>query len=76
MSGFVPFMQGAAGRLLRILAGVALIAVGIWLVGGTWGIILAVIGAVPLIAGLMGICLFAPLFSYTLAGAPRSRASH
>jgi Protein of unknown function (DUF2892) len=76
VSSFVPFMQSAAGRLLRIVAGAALIAIGIWLVGGTWGIILAVIGAVPLIAGLTGICLFAPLFGYTLTGEPRSHASH
>ncbi len=68
MDGFVNFMQSLVGRLLRIVAGAILIAVGIWVVGGPWGVVLAVIGAVPLIAGAVGICLLAPFFGYTLQG--------
>lgn len=72
MNGFVGFMQSAAGRLLRIVVGLALMALGVLVVGGGWGAILAAIGAVPLIAGVIGVCLFAPLFGYTLTGERRS----
>ena len=60
--GFARFMASAAGRLLRIVAGIALIGLGLWVVGGTWGIILAVVGLVPLVAGIFDFCVFAPVF--------------
>jgi len=56
MSSFVAFMQSMTGRILRIVVGVALIAIGLLVVKDVWGIVLAVIGLVPLIAGLAGIC--------------------
>ncbi len=68
MGSFVSFIQSLAGRLLRIVAGIALIAIGLLVITNVWGIVVAVIGAVPLIAGLVGACLFAPLFGYTLRG--------
>ncbi len=71
MGGFVGFMESEAGRFLRIVAGFALILVGLFVVQGAWGLVLAAVGLVPLLAGIAGICLFAPLFGYTLQGAPR-----
>jgi hypothetical protein len=71
MNGFVGFMQSWVGRLLRIVAGLALIGIGLFAVPGAWGYVLAAIGLVPLFAGSAGICLLAPLFGYTLTGAPR-----
>jgi len=68
MGSIVSFMQSLSGRLLRIVVGIALIAIGLLVINNVWGIVIAVIGAVPLIAGLVGICLFAPLFGYTLSG--------
>lgn len=68
MSSFVTFMQSTTGRILRIAVGVALIAFGLLVVQGVWGIVLAVIGLVPLIAGLGSVCLIAPLFGFTLKG--------
>ena len=56
----VRFMNGTAGRSARVLAGLALIIGGI-AAGGTGGIVLAVIGVVPLAAGAAGACLAAPL---------------
>jgi hypothetical protein len=70
MSGFVPFMQSAFGRMLRIGAGIALVLVGTFVVGGTGGTILLIVGLIPLVAGLAGICLFAPLFGYKVNGEP------
>jgi hypothetical protein len=60
--GFAKFMSSLAGRLLRIVAGIALIVIGLVIVHGTGGIILAIIGLVPLVAGLFNFCVFAPLF--------------
>jgi uncharacterized membrane protein len=68
MSSFVTFMQSMTGRILRIVIGIALIAIGLLVVQGVWGMVLAVIGLVPLIAGLGGVCLIAPLFGFTLKG--------
>ena len=60
--GFARFMSSLAGRLLRIVAGLALIVIGLVGVHGTGGIILAIVGLVPLVAGVGNFCLFAPLF--------------
>ena len=56
----VKVMNGTAGRAGRVLAGLALIIGGI-VIGGTGGLVLAVIGVVPLAAGAAGACLAAPL---------------
>ncbi len=68
MGSFVDFMQIAAGRGLRIVLGAGLIFVAAAIVGGNWSVVLAVVGAIPLIAGLAGVCFFAPLFGYTVTG--------
>ena len=67
--GFAKFMSSGLGRGLRIVIGLALIVLGLFSVGGTGGIILAVVGAVPLLAGILDVCLFAPLFGGPLKGA-------
>jgi hypothetical protein len=59
---FAQFMASTFGRALRIIAGLVLIGIGLWVLGGTWGIVLAVVGAVPLVAGIFDFCVFAPLF--------------
>jgi hypothetical protein len=74
MSSFVTFMQSTTGRILRIVVGIALIALGLLVVQGVWGIVLAVIGLVPLFAGLGGVCLVAPLFGFTFKGQQKSAA--
>jgi hypothetical protein len=61
-------MASTTGRILRIVAGIALIAWGLMGLGGTTGIIMAVIGAIPLLAGLFDFCVFAPLFGNPLSG--------
>jgi len=67
---FVSFMKSGAGRATRIVAGAAMIAVGV-AIGGTGGIILAVVGVVPLLAGVFNVCLFAPLFGGQLRDSAR-----
>ncbi len=68
MSSFVNFMASSTGRIVRIVAGVVLIAWGLLGLSGTTGIIVAVIGAVPLLAGVFDFCVFAPLFGRPLSG--------
>jgi Inner membrane protein YgaP-like, transmembrane domain len=59
---FARFMSSMYGRLLRIVAGIVLVVVGLLAVQGIGGIILAIVGLVPLVAGLFNFCVFAPLF--------------
>lgn len=68
MNPFVSFMASGAGRIARIVAGILLVVVGLLVLGGTGGIVLAVIGLVPLAAGAFDFCLFAPLFGNPLSG--------
>jgi hypothetical protein len=74
MNAFVNFMASTTGRIVRIVAGLALILWGLAGLGGTTGIIVAVIGAVPLLAGLLDFCIFAPLFGRPFHG-PQIRAT-
>ncbi len=60
MEGFLQFIASQNGRILRALAGIALIVIG-YLVGDTAGWIIAIIGLVPLAAGVFDFCLLAPL---------------
>ncbi|MBN1583474.1 MAG: DUF2892 domain-containing protein [Anaerolineae bacterium] len=68
MNGFFRFLASSAGRAVRVVAGVVLILVGLWLVHGIWGWVLAVVGLVPLAAGLFDRCVFAPLFGLPFWG--------
>lgn len=56
----VKVMNTTAGRSARVVAGLALIGAGL-AAGGTRGLVLAVAGVIPLLAGMAGICLAAPL---------------
>jgi hypothetical protein len=60
--GFARFMSSTAGRIIRIVAGIALIVVGLFVMGNVLGTVLAVVGLVPLLAGIANVCVFAPLF--------------
>jgi hypothetical protein len=64
--GLVKFMSSSAGRLLRSGAGLALIIAG-FVLGGGW-VAMSVIGLVPLFAGLLNVCLLAPLMGQPLKG--------
>ena len=72
MKAVFRFLASSAGRVVRAIAGFALIVVGLAVVGGGGGWILAIVGLVPLAAGLFDWCVFAPLFGLPFAG-PRLR---
>ncbi len=68
MNALFGFMASNAGRGIRIVAGITLIALGLVAVGGTGGVIMAVVGLVPLAAGVFDICIFSALFGGPLKG--------
>jgi hypothetical protein len=73
MNPFVSFMASPAGRIIRVVAGIALVVWGLWGIGSTTGLIVAIVGLLPLLAGLFDFCVFAPLFGAPLSG-PQIRA--
>jgi hypothetical protein len=68
MNAFFRFMANNTGRIVRVVAGLVLIVVGLFLVHGTGGWILAILGLVPLLAGALDKCVFAPLFGLPFDG--------
>jgi len=57
-------MNGTIGRIVRIVLGLALIWLGLLgpMAGSTGGVIVAVIGVVPIIMGIWGRCLLQFVF--------------
>ncbi len=74
MNPFIKFMASTAGRVTRVVAGIALVLWGLIGLSGGTGIVVVVIGLVPLLAGLFDFCVFAPLFGAPLSG-PKIRAA-
>ncbi len=70
MNPLLTFMASAAGRGIRIVAGGGLVAWG--LLGahadGNTGVTIAVIGAVPMLTGLLNICVIGPLLGGPISG--------
>jgi hypothetical protein len=62
-------MASTAGRIIRAVAGAALIYWGLMGLGGTVGIVVGVIGLVVFSAGAFDFCVFAPLFGNPFSGA-------
>ncbi len=68
MNPFVSFLASGNGRIVRVLAGLALIAWGLFGLPGVAGMVIAVVGMVPFVAGIFDFCVFAPLFGMPLSG--------
>lgn len=68
MKGFFGFMASPAGRIARVVAGIALILVGLLVIGDIVGYVVAAIGLVPLFAGLFDVCVFSKLFGGPFKG--------
>ncbi len=65
---FAKFMSSWIGRLVRIAAGILLIWLGLAVVHGVGGWVLAIVGLLPLVAGLANFCVFAPVFGGPFLG--------
>ncbi len=69
MLSLFAFLGSSAGRWTRALAGAVLVVLGLFGTGGTAGYIVAIVGLVPLAAGLFDFCLFAPIAGLPFGGA-------
>ena len=65
---FAGFMSQPAGRVIRAALGLVLIALGFLVIGGPVGIVVGIIGFVPLAAGMLNFCLVGPLVAGYLDG--------
>lgn len=66
-SGFARFINTTAGRVVRIVAGLALILWG-YSLSGTAGIVLIILGLVPLSAGVFNLCIISALLGGPISG--------
>ncbi len=64
---FSLFMSSPAGRVLRVVAGAALVVVGIAL-QSVLGVVISVVGAAVLLAGAFDVCLIAPILRLPFTG--------
>lgn len=53
---FLAFMSRPIGRLIRVVVGTAIIVLGVAVIGGVAGAIVAVAALAPLLTGVFGIC--------------------
>jgi hypothetical protein len=65
----VKFMTSGIGRVARIVLGLVILSVGLWVVQGTFGTILAIFGLVPLSGGVFDFCMIGFALGYPLKGA-------
>jgi len=65
---FAKFMASPLGRGVRIAAGLALIYIGFFVITGSGGVVLGIVGLAPLFAGIFDVCLLAPLFGAPFSG--------
>jgi hypothetical protein len=68
---FVEFMRGGSGRVARVVLGLVLLTIGLALIGGTAGAVLAIFSAVPIASGVTGFCPLGPLFGVDFRGRER-----
>jgi len=66
--GFARFTASPIGRGGRIVLGLVLIVVGIGIVDGVLGWIIAVAGLLPLTLGIINGCILAPLLKVPFKG--------
>ncbi len=65
---FSKFMVSGTGRLLRIVAGLVIIYLGFAVIKKTVGDVVGIIGIIPLLAGMLDICVLAPVLGLPLSG--------
>lgn len=68
-SSFARLMNSPAGRLVRVVAGIGLIAWGYTQRADVTGVVLMVVGLVPLAAGAFDLCLISALLGGPISGA-------
>lgn len=65
----VKFMTSGMGRAARIALGIVIMLVGLLVVQGTIGTVMAVVALIPIAGGLFDFCLLGFALGYPLNGA-------
>ncbi len=68
MESLFKFLASKNGRIARVVVGVLLIVFGVVYPPEKLGWVLVAIGLVPLVAGALDKCVFAPLFKLPFDG--------
>ena len=66
--GTADWLLSVQGRIARIVAGSLLIIIGLGLIGGFLGVLLMIIGAIPIASAAYGTLLVGPLFGRDIRG--------
>ena len=66
---FVTFMTSNQGRIMRIIAGIVLMSIGLFVIKDTLGTILALIALIPIAGGVLDFCVAGFMMGYPFRGA-------
>jgi hypothetical protein len=69
---FAEFMGTPLGRGLRIVFGAFLIYLGLNVIQGVGGTVLAGLGIVPITTGILNLCILGPLLGAPMRPPPRT----
>ena len=74
---FLSFMNTPAGRVIRVVGGLAVLAVGL-AIGGGFGLALAIFSVLPMATGVFGVCPINPLVGQPMraCAVPAQRRVH
>jgi len=67
-SGFARFINSPTGRVARIVAGIVLVGWGYTQLGTGVGVVLIIVGLVPLLAGAFDWCLVSAILGGPISG--------
>ena len=65
---FVKFMISIRGRMARVIAGLIILSLGVFVVQGALGVVLAIVALVPIAGGLFDFCTAGVALGYPFKG--------
>ena len=65
---FLTFMTSMAGRGAKVVLGLVILSLGLFVVGGTFGTILAIVSLLPIASGFSDFCVAGFAMGYPLKG--------
>ncbi len=66
--GYVQFLSTPAGRFMRIVLGLVLLWIGFYAAAQPLGYWIMAFGLIPLVSGIMNVCVIAPYFHAPVHG--------
>ena len=68
--------EGTLDRVLRVILGIVLLVVGFGAMDGTAGVIVGLVGLIPLVTGLVGFCPIYRLLGICTNAGDREAVTH